>query len=342
MNNNMKTQFATNKNVIIGIIGSMLEGIFFQNRRTVDRVLKEYTLLHSLRIKKASRGRTVGIYKNRLGEKAILKQLTFRFKNLYYVHLLHEASLLSLLNKYQSKVYGENVFVPKLYKVSERKGQVEVIAQKVDGYPLKNFGMEQKLLAIEKSLIYLRDISQKISEKDMKKIPKKTSSIFLLTFPFYLFIAAIKLRSMNLFSLFPTFYRNYMLSKAGRLCIVHRDLHSHNILIKGKRIYIVDFEVGGLSDEETDVAFVPILYHGEIAIEKIMAFLEKFVRDERQMRRFLALTIFYTVQLLALQSKKSEYYQNASGFVGKLFKSVIPRLEKRIAELRKELISPAI
>ncbi len=325
------------KDFLVNLLESIKGRVTFLERTRPDHEFIENDPSGQDKVYKKNAGHSVSISRNKSGGKIIIKKSGPSARNSFYRHLQYEAEFFRVLNTFQKNRKNIDVYVPKIYSLSKRDNNLKMIIQFIEGRTLKETDEEQKLFFLEKCLIHMRRASKILNKNDLKTLPTREMPFFVLPFPIYVFFVAAKLRDIKLLNLLPLFYRNYLMSKsANSLCIAHRDLHSDNVLLKRGNIYMIDFEIAVLSDEETDVAIIPILYHQEISFNKIMLLVKKFTKNNNQARRIYALTVFYMVQLLALQKRDSRYFNNAYRFLKIFTKVVTPNFNRLFSEFKDE------
>ena len=301
----------------------------FVKPSTASHELNGYKLIKLLSDQTVRDTGFVGIYKDSEGKDVFIKTHNFKVKDLDYEYLSNEAFILRILSK-----YDERVFFPKYVGYIENKCSVSVVSSMLDGNSMEKLGIKDPTVIksnIYKSLSYLESVSKKLSDEDKGKLPKRTYGLLFLTFLFFwvrALVKDIKIRT-GLLKAFFSFYKYYLSANGNRedLYLTHRDLYPSNILIDQKgNTYIVDWENAVLSDRLGDLSYIPRIFFNELSEKEHMEIIRNYIKTEEEKKRFIALTVFNTIQTLALYSKSHEYYETAVNYLESIFNFYIPVL----------------
>lgn len=173
----------------------------------------------------------------------------------------------------------------------------------------------------------MQELSLLIDQSAMDNLSRRSPKFLMWSFPFH-FLAAVVKDIKNIRQYLRFFVLFYKLNPdfAQELVFTHRDLHPGNIIINGNQIAIIDFEIAALAEPETDLAIAVKFYAKKIGPDLTKKLIFDFAPDKKSRRTFLRLTIFYTLQLLAIEDSKRELYKDAQSYLTILEKDIIPNL----------------
>jgi hypothetical protein len=178
---------------------------------------------------------------------------------------------------------------------------------------------------------FYEQISREMSDDERKQAPLRSSfqqMILLITYIMRSIMKESRYWLMFLGYLWISIV--YYISTKKRYILSHRDLHSHNILVKSKTIYIIDAEVSVLAEAETDIAIIARYYFKEIGLKNVILLIQSRLQTEKQKKNFIRLTIFFAIQILAREPENDKYYQEALEYLCLLHHDVIPNIQTSI------------
>lgn len=243
-----------------------------------------------------------------------------------YEHLVHEINVSKLLFKLGENTKGHLVRFPKIISSKITKKLLFFEKEYVEGQTLSSLYTEDKIKIIKNCLDFMKDLSGKLDNATLPKLPKRRHLFIALSSPYY-FIKSIAKDSGNiklyLYFAYLFFIKYVLPRKVHDYILAHRDLHDRNIIVTSEGMsVIIDPEICVLSEKETDLAIVARVYSGSIPNTMLTAFINEFLKNDQEKNTFLGLTIFYAMQTLALTDKKSPDYIEAKNYLKFFFKEI--------------------
>lgn len=314
-----------NIDLVVGRVNSVFENNFGASQGVKQRRYGKYKLIKSFdKFSDQKFSNHVGLYKDPLGKKVIIRRFNYRFKNLKYFQILSEVNLLKLLNSVRNK---QNIHFPKLIQLDQKKGEINLVREYFKGKRLNNFDSHTKVKILKRCMDLLGTYSEELLKKTDFQLPKRSPLEMMLFTPFYFLKSVLKDKAnFKLYvKLVLIFYKSCFSLNLfnGKYVIAHRDLHSDNILINGKKIQILDPEVAMLAEEDTDLAIIARYYLSELEEQDYMELIKSRVKDKSS---FLRTTIFYSFRLLDNESIEDKYFLEAKDYLKTLSSKILPAL----------------
>ncbi len=276
------------------------------------------------------------------GVSYVVKQHTFTRTDLDLVYMQNEIAMLRLFAPFSEFDKTKDMAtVPKLIEVIEKEHSLTVVIEKVPGSHLELASEDKKTPVLNTSLRTLSEMSGRIPESELVKIPHRGPASYAATFAMLFIQAVMKEKNMFpvYFRLFIAFWKNFIAAYAVNpmpLALSHRDLSSINIMYdeKSGRITLIDLENFVFTDSLFDLATIAKAYDREMSKSTMLAFLRANLKNYNEIARFLALNIFFTFQTLALGNPAKPWYQEGKRYLATLSAFLIPELSphKRVTE----------
>lgn len=294
-------------------------------------VIQGYELVNPLRIQSGDDQNSVGIYQNEERKKVIIKSLTYKKNLLAASQLKHEGSMLDLLQEYQYSGKLHKIRFPKLYEVINKPGSISIVMEFVEGKPIAELDAVTKLRILEDCINCFKQTTHALPSEVFSKLPKRTKLFMTITFSVYLLFALkqnFKLLGL-LLSVTIQFYKYTMVAffQKTSFILTHKALHEENVIVSGRSATIIDPQTGILAEEFSEIAIIPKFYLKDTGIIEIRNFLLKFLHSEDEVKNFFRLSIYYTVQTLALTGRGYTDYNDAKKYLqilnNNLFKDLL-------------------
>lgn len=266
-----------------------------------------YTFVKLIKVQDASIYPSVGIYKDKQGKKVVIKSLEYVFKNSAYFQLRNECDILI---KIRNSFKGTLITSPRVLGLTDMNHRLLLITEyinPVDLYTLSSKKQESIVKEVIKQTSTLPNRSL--------NIPVMSKEIIFFSFPIYLLIQLIKdYKNYKMYlSLFSVFYKHYSIKQKVSYTFNHRDLHLNNILYDGKKIYIIDPEVGAYGNKETDlVIFLRNSFKDNLTFRDSIT--EYYLESKYDFSIFIALNIYYSIQMMAIRQNCDDDYKNARSY----------------------------
>lgn len=220
-----------------------------------------------------------GIYENNNGQRALAKYWQGKSKNLAYFTLKNEINIYKTLNHVQSKLRGKipkelkSISIPQILLSEENNNSLIVLIEFIDNAKIaQNENPKNKIKIYLKVIDYLKFLGDNLSEDEKSRISVRTSLNLVFLYPFIL-IKSILTHPKNAADMLKAslvFLRSIpLLLKDNRMTLSHRDLRFKNILIKNKKIYLIDLEYCAFTNPFYELANSFHSYWKENKFEKI-------------------------------------------------------------------------
>lgn len=326
MNHKPLTQTALLK----GKLGNFLNMMKNNDSKSFDG-LSGYQLVRDITpIYSSTKGR-VGIYKNKKKQDVVIKKCTYAFENLDAKYMKNEAYLLKKL----TEVGGKNRLSPTFIEFIQKNNHVSLVTTFEKGVRLDTMAKDLQVDVIKKTFNRLQELSASFEKHNFFNLSVRKPLSYLLSFP----INFVKLILKN-----PTeigtylkhsllFYSNYLIGCFGgiTLALTHRDLYPDNILYRENddSITVLDWESAVVSDAVYDLSQIAMIYCTEFKIDGFLEFLNEHLDTNAERRRFIALSIFNSIQILGNNRTNDAVFKNTSKFLDILLKRITPAIMKK-------------
>lgn len=303
-------------------------------QKTVDSLsitVPGYTLLTNLTALSAGKSALIGIFmKNETKQKVFIKKYVFQTKGLRYASLMNELATLDLLDRREVlSIPKNNVKIPKLKYVGFKKNELTIICEYYEGEKLGNASSEKKVSIIKKVLDSMTEINKAI-KNDLSELPHRSTFVFALSYIYFWLSFTFKYPEnlKNNWEMLKLFYVNYFRTRnvTDVYGLVHRDLHSRNIVFNKNDIIITDWEGAIVTDVLYDLAIVAHFYFNEISIDELTSVLKSQLHSETDVRRFIFLSLFYAVQTLSIDRKEYPEVVVTKKFTDVMLHTISPSL----------------
>ncbi|HRN47519.1 MAG TPA: hypothetical protein PLS00_03630 [Niabella sp.] len=328
-----KSDFITIPRVLYGYLSNFV----FREKINLKEfpAIQGYELVNLIRIQGGADQNSVGIYRNEDGKKVIIKSLTYKKNLLAASQLRHEGAMLDLLQEYQYSGKLQEIRFPKLYEVINNPDSISIVMEFVEGKPIAELDTVTKLKLLDDCINCFKQTTHDLPQEMFSKIPKRTKTFMTITFFVYLLFALkqnLKLTGL-LLSVAVQFYKYSVISRFQKTSFVltHKALHEENVIVSGHSATIIDPQTGILAEEFSEIAIIPKFYLKDTGIIEIKKFLLKFLHSEDEVKNFFRLSIYYTIQTLALTGKDYPKYEEAKKYLeilnSTLFKDLLKSLK---------------
>jgi len=331
----MNTHFLTTKYFIKGKFFDLLEKIIpGEIDLTKNELSSNYKLIKWIKKQDKDNLTSVGFFKYK-DKKVVIKIVRFKLKNSIYEQLINEASMLNFLAKVSAQSKGIKLIFPKVHDLIYQNNQLALVTEYLDADLLISKSNEFKMNILKDILKKYKEMTLHATNEDYKCLPKRTYLQIIISFPVYLL--KVMLYDLDNYSYYVKlmfiFYRNYFSINNFKMkyTLAHKDLHSNNILIKNNSVMIIDPEICVLADEVTDIAQIARLYSAEFSEAEMNSFLNDTLSSLNDKKHFIALTIFYSIQMMAIRNTNDSDYKEAYDYLLKysyLFKINSDKNEK--------------
>ncbi len=314
----MKTHILTFNNLVEAKINGIINNLFFKIALP-DKKTPGFEFLGSA---KASSVRKAGFvsFCRKDGKKVFMKKHQYKFKDMDYLYILNEASILSMLKSHIGCKFnsgpGTIVCIGNFLESKDTGSTIYIATSFAEGKMLIEFSEDEKILVLQSCIKVVGELFGKLPNHAKKNISKRGTMSFFLSFP----VLGLKLtlRDLKLLPMFLKcsllFYKNFLssLNEKSMMSLTHRDLNKENILYdkKTKTATIIDWENTVITDNLYDLATLPWLYANWISEGKLISFLSGHLKTNSSKKRFIALAIYHAIQCISVYNKGSIHYRD--------------------------------
>lgn len=310
----MENHFLTTRYYFRGNLFGIIEKILRIKNYHKEHKIKKYFLKRWLKKQNSNDSTSVGIFNSSKHESLVIKSLVYSFPNSTYEQMINEYNIFKVLNKEFSKI-ALKINVPKVYELIKSKNMIGFIYEFKKGKSLKAYSADYKKNVIKKCLTAFKLVDKNLANS----FPKRSSYLTLLSFPLYFFWVVIRdvKKINNYFKWGFVFYANYLpvFKINPQYIFAHRDLHSQNILIDNNSIALIDPEISAFAEEQTDIAILAKSFARELGKGHLLELMNDLLPQKKQKKRFYALAIYYSFQIMAIRSKDDPDYIEAEIFL---------------------------
>lgn len=320
----MNNQFLNTTGLIKGMLGGVVNQLikYPENRE----VLTNYRLVKDLTPDYASIKNRIGIYQDKTGRKMVIKKKSAYLPDLEQVFLANEASILNIL-----KDLKKINLAPKFIDFEVKNGQAILTTELIDGKTSDQLPQKFRLMMVKETLESLKQLADNLPEKSVPQMPKTRNWLYGAVFLPKLIKLIIK--SPDNFTSYlrigGLFYLNLAAGswKKYKLGLVHRDLYPDNILYSPKDgLRLLDWESAVLSDPLYDLAQVAMIYTREFGTPEMVKILHQHLNDNTERKRFIALSIYNSVQILAHHKSSNKEFIEVNKFLDQLLNKIAPEI----------------
>jgi serine/threonine protein kinase len=245
----MKKQLPVSKQNILFLLWTSFRSLVSRSsisRKSLPNKAREYSLVSEIDPGDINKPHVIGIYKNKSGKKAIGKIWSGNLKNFTYYSLMHDAFMHQRIGKLHNLAAKfanlGNVTAPTLIDIKAGKSSLFVLTEYKKGIELDKYDTKTKTEIYLKILNYLNTLFKYSFLDKSIFIPSRTQLDFTLLFPFFITLAILRnpLEIFKLLKAIPYILKTLWLLNKLPIGIVHRDLHSKNVLVNKKEIVIID------------------------------------------------------------------------------------------------------
>ncbi|MBP7859422.1 phosphotransferase [Patescibacteria group bacterium] len=247
------------------------------------------------------------------GRKYFVKLVQFTSKREFvYKHLKKEAELLKMFaglgGRCKSKIY----FASQV-RFKQQGNSLVLITKYIRADELEKFPKNIKIVFLGNVLDYLENLTLILTKKEVALLPKKSNLFIFGVFHYYFFTFIFKnprqvLRALQFLTVFYQSIFNSGQIFRTKYTVSHRDLHSKNILVKGKKTYLIDLDNCAMCPVNNDLAMMPGYFYKELDKSYILNFITNRLGSVFENKRFLYLLVFYFFVKQKTESKLSYFY----------------------------------
>jgi len=256
----------------VGLIISIVKS--FINRHKSEEPLKvgKYKLVYSVNKENLFREYSIGIYKYK-NKKVFIKSWSGLVRDFEYHELVNEYFVSKALYKILKS--HEYIRTQKVIGYIEQKKSFSIIYEFIDAKSLSSFSKEKQIRTLSDVLSFFNNYSTEFVNKNDRFFSKRTLRYYIPAITFLSILTILSdLRSFKVVLRgYFDFLRLVKSIKDSNLRLAHRDLSLHNILVKGKYVFLLDCARVVLTYKDYDIAYICFnLRNKKIAKEIARAF----------------------------------------------------------------------
>lgn len=205
----------------------------------------------------------IALYKNKKGKRAIAKAWSGYIKDYEYFTLENEVNLYKIFTSVFVRVGKKNpsniknVTFPKLIDVYQDEKSLILLIEYIKGKSGLNMNTEKKYEIYYKVVEYLRFLGNNMNADEKQQVGKRSLSSMVFLYP-AIVLAALCTNTgawRKIMQSIPRFIQalpSALSSYENQL--IHRDFHFDNVILNGRKIYVIDFQFSLFSLWLVDVA----------------------------------------------------------------------------------------
>jgi thiamine kinase-like enzyme len=183
----------------------------------------------------------------------------------YKLWIMNESNVYKILNEVvdskSHKFLKYGISVPRLYKFLKNKSTYILLIEFIKGKSILKLSNNQKIKKFENISKFLSSIDREITKSDRSKLISRPAIYwiavaFACLIPILIFYPKYIVNILKSFSIFCSSIFDMMLRKNIRL--IHRDLNDFNLITKGGKSYLIDFQLTCLADPLLEYAVIYI------------------------------------------------------------------------------------
>src|SRR3989344_1348645 len=231
----MKNKFLTINQVLMLALKNIFIRSRVENTKKNIETSNKYKLINKISLVDSGRASISGVFREIKSKKRVfIKNYRFLHKDLRYRFLLNEISFLELFKQLKLNLGNSlSVMTPNIKEVIENENEITIIENYIYGSNLLYSSSDIKIKALKSIISEMERINNLLLQRKIN-LPKRNIYLFALTFIYFWFILSFKEPTLVIRNLkiLIEFYYNFLLSNKEKKIygIVHRDLHSENIL----------------------------------------------------------------------------------------------------------------
>ncbi len=280
--------------------------------------IQHYTLFEVLSDINEKSAYHFAIYTNRSGKKFFCKLWTGEKKDQDFTWISNEIGVYQFFDstyKTHQKEIKKNfpdIKIPKMYVSSIEDSLAYFLTDFIEGKPLEGLSDDKKAVVFQRVIQYFHFMSS-LAVSQQKTLRVFGATRLFLLFHYYIIKVALssKIHYKSLLQILWKFYVGFFeLIRTNHLSFVHRDLgFADNIILQGKTIAIIDFQLSVLSNPLMEIANITIALWNEKKLRTKFLnsrYVSSLLDDEgkkKQMNAFLA-HAFLVSTALQLNLKK--------------------------------------
>lgn len=257
---NKPTNLHLLKGLIISIIGSLIKR--YSDAVIPDKVGK-YRLIQKVNKETMLNGYAVGVYQDN-EEKVFIKTWTGMFRNFGYYDLVNEYVASKIIYKklksynLQNKKY--RIKSPKPIKYILSKCSLSLVFEYIDGKTLMSFSINKKVEILANIIKCLSEISNALTDKEKKQLLIRGEHFYKLSLPVLIILTIVSNHKIYkaAFKAFIDCLKTLKFLNIAKLCIAHRDITLHNILVNEHGVFVVDWSRMALTVPDYDLTYMSI------------------------------------------------------------------------------------
>lgn len=237
--------------------------------------------------------------------------------NFDYKSLIDEINVYKAFDSIKStnKIFFEKdskIKIPKLIYYEIKHDSVVLLIEFVDGMGLKNQSEDVMVDVFISLSNFFRTLTKNLNKKLIKQRPIKLVPIYFLV---YLIIVFVKYPNELLTLIKCIGILTVNLPKllfSNEYSFVHKSLEGQNVILKDKHIYVIDFQLSGLSHPLLEFAQTFAFYPSISFVEKIYSKMNKYRLKNNSYNRGIltSLSIYTCIQQLALSDENVQQRLN--------------------------------
>lgn len=296
-------------------MNNSLFSLFKKDSGTMNEIPKKigsYSFVKELHKEKTPKPYSYAVYKTTTGGKVFAKIWTGKTNVKNYYSLKNEIKAYKFILKKMKANKGlmENyptIQIPKLIKIVEKKDNLILLLEYVNGKTLENETNSTKIAVFKEVFNFFLHFNQTSNLKTAKQMfPNRNLKYWLILLP-YISLKSMVINSKNAWLILKA---NILIVKnlgfKNKNNFIHRDIGESNILLNKKGVWLYDFQLSCFSDQILEYAVTSVkISRDKKLFDKFNKLMHNsFLRNDQAKRKYLVFSIIFFLYEISIANKK--------------------------------------
>ena len=323
-------QYSSTQRFIKGKLFSSIERLLPLPTPVINIQHEGFTFIKKAAAQNFRKGSHIGVYRDLANKKYVIKDYSYRFKDLNFEYLQNEINTLVNLGKWPNNVLKVQIVPIVQYEIRDRR--ITIVTKFIEAKNIQKLNYIEIENILCRILKYLSSVSKEISRDSLETIPVRKHYMNYTTISINLCRALFKEpNQIHLFLKTWLLYLRYAwlyIFKKATYSIAHTDLSTDNILYDNNadQITLLDTEGMVRADNLYDMSSLPRIYAKYLSPSSILNIINTLNLNHSDKKRLIILMINNCVSEIATEIKGTQNYMNALKGLKNTVEIIAPRL----------------